>query len=63
MYGDSIRQGGVKDCFAQIFPTSVPGRLGEVANGSFGAFRFAKPGLTRMTGLEEADRPLGVQTV
>jgi hypothetical protein len=39
------------------------GRLGEVANGGFGAFRFAKPELGQMTGLEKADRPLGARSM
>ena len=50
----------MKDRFIASSPSAGCGREGEIANGRFGAFRFAKPGLGRLAGLEKVDRPLGV---
>jgi len=36
---------------------TLPGRLGEVANGRFGALQFAISGFGWLTGLEKRDWP------
>ena len=53
MYGDSIRQDGVKDCFAQTSPASVLGRKHELPSGRFVAAKIGNSAFAATAALEQ----------